>query len=317
MPRRSLLGLLALIAALIVSAGVFAGPGTMLAEQPVRNGSMKERYPAAEFNARGVDNLVWTESPNRQPGRGEVRAFFRKGTNTKIKLNTQGWGYTGGVDPPWVVYQQVVGDQSSIKLYRIDTRKRSNPPKGVNTANFEYSPTISGKWLLFARGSVDSNLQRIILFNRSNRQSRVLATVNGENINLLPGQVNGRWAVWTTCTSSACDVFRYDSTTRTKTKLPKPAGPTFVAQYGASVLPNGVIYAARSGEECGDTVRIIRFRSDDPATGTEIASLPAERDLSYGFARKRPNGSVDYLYDRRNCETLAGDIYRVNDPPAP
>jgi hypothetical protein len=75
-----------------------------------------------------------------------------------------------------------------------------------------------------------------------------------------------------------------------------------------------VVYAARSGTACGETVRIIRFRSDDPNTGTEIAALPAGRDAFSGWARTRPNGSVDYLYERVVCGNRSRDLYRINDP---
>jgi hypothetical protein len=142
----------------------------------------------------------------------------------------------------------------------------------------------------------------------------VLATVNGRYDILAPGQVNGNWAVWTTCSTSECNVFRYQISTRTKAKLPKPPGSATIYQYGASVLKNGVVYAARSGSSCGETVRIIRFRSDDPSTGTEIAAIAAGHDAFSGWARKRPNGSVDYLYERVVCSNLSRNLYRINDP---
>ena len=83
------------------------------------------------------------------------------------------------------------------------------------------------------------------------------------------------------------------------------------------MLKNGVVYAGRSGIDCGDTVRIVRYRAGDPPTGAEIAVVPAGIDFSHGFARTRPDGSVDYFYDRVTCATSADDVYRVNDPPAP
>ncbi len=215
------------------------------------------------------------------------------------------------------MYQQIVNNESDLKLYRADKRKRFNLPPSVNSRNWEFSPSISGPWVLFGRDDDESNVKRLILYNRSSHRLRVLATLNGEDNNLYPGQVNGKWSVWTTCSPSACNVFRYDSSARTKTKLEKPAGPTNAAQYAAAVLRNGVVYAARSETACGATVRLVRFRSDDPSTGTELAPLPAGMDLSHGFARTRPDRSVDYLYDRGNCATGATDLYRVNDPPPP
>ncbi len=241
------------------------------------------------------------------------------GAGSKIKLNKTGQGYTGAVDPPWVVYQQMnrVRSESSVKLYRIDRRRWVDLPRVVNGPDWEFSPRIDGKWILFGRDDDESSVKRLILFNRTTRQNRVLVTLNGADNILEPGQVNGKWAVWTICRGDVCDVYKYDIPARTRTKLPRPADPTGFSQYAAAVLANGVVYTTRSGDGCGVTVRIVRFRSGDPVTGAEIAVLPDGIDVSDGQARMRPNGSVDYLYDRVTCDSAAWDFYRVNDPPAP
>jgi hypothetical protein len=310
--RHTKIGLASLVGSLLLAGAVLAGPGILFPEQSVRTGPKNELAPAAEFSA-GVDNLIWTEHPN---GPGKSIAYFRKGTHAKIKLNTTGQGFSGGIDPPRIVYQQIDGGESDLKLYRIDTRKRSDPPAGVNSNDWEFAASISGKWILFGRDDDQSDHKRLILFNRTNRQARQLATLSGTDL-LAPGQVNGNWAVWTICNSSECNVFRYQISTRTKVKLAKPPGSASIYQYGASVLKNGVVYAARSGTACGETVRIVRFRSDDPNTGTEVAALPAGRDAFSGWARTRPNGSVDYLYERVTCSNLSRDLYRINDPTTP
>jgi len=38
-----------------------------------------------------------------------------------------------------------------VKVYNADTQTRSDPAAGVNTADWEWEPSISGDWLFFAR----------------------------------------------------------------------------------------------------------------------------------------------------------------------
>lgn len=60
-------------------------------------------------------------------------------------------------DPPMVAYQQVVNGNSDLKLYDADAQTRTDPPAGVNTFDWEWEPSISGDWLLFARRAARSS----------------------------------------------------------------------------------------------------------------------------------------------------------------
>ena len=56
----------------------------------------------------------------------------------------------------------------------------------------------------------------------------------------------------------------------------------------------------------------------DPATGTPLMSFPLGVDISWTYARRKTDGSVDVLYSRANCSPRVGfDLYRITDPPAP
>jgi hypothetical protein len=93
--RRTKIAGLSLVASLVLAGADLAGPAIVfLPEQSVRTGPKNELAPAAEFNANGIDNLIWTERPN---GPGKSTAYFRKGTNTKIKLNATGQGVSGSI----------------------------------------------------------------------------------------------------------------------------------------------------------------------------------------------------------------------------
>ena len=132
----------------------------------------------AQARSNGKDILVWTQAAAATPNRWNV--FLRRGTSTAIRLNTRGRGYNGDLTPPWVVYQQVVGGKSDLKLYRLDTRKRVALPAGVNTKHWEWRPRISGNWILFGRESVTSSRQTLLLVNRRTKAKRTLATITGE-----------------------------------------------------------------------------------------------------------------------------------------
>jgi len=218
----------------------------------------------------------------------------------------------GGIDPPTVAHQQVANGQSDIKLYNADTQNRSEPP-GVNTAQWEWGPSISGDWILFGRQDTSTNTQYVVLHNTNTSADFVLAQGTGPR---EAGQVNGDYAVWTRC--NPCDVFRRQISGPTDMKLQKPTTKTY--QYGPSVTSTGIVYVARSGQKCGSNVRIVRyFGVGDPAQGTVVAELGSGRDMYGTYARENADGSVDVFYDRLSCSNpKVSDIYRIHDPhPGP
>ena len=178
-----------------------------LTEQPVLTGPRNETQPAIA-RASSADVLIWTQS--RAGHRDQFDAYLRRGSGAKLKLNLRGLGFGGDVNPPWVTYQQIEGNKSDIKLYRLDKRKRVPAPRGLNTSQWERRPRMSGNWLLFARDRMSTPTTRLILFNRKTGAQRVLATgrYDGDNA-LSPGQINGNWAVWYKC-SPVCDGFLYN-----------------------------------------------------------------------------------------------------------
>jgi len=221
-------------------------------------------------------------------------------------------GYIGGIDPPVVAYQQVVEGNSDLKLYDVDTRARSDPPAGVNTSNWEWEPSISGDWLLFARQT--NSAQFVIL--RSLTTAAKVVLDQGRRFHHA-GQVSDDYAVWTRCGKTACNVVRRQLSTATDTVLARPADRF---QYGAAVTSTGIVYVARSSPKCGGSVKIARFfGAGDAADGTVVADLGANGwDLWSAYARENDDESVDVFYDRLLCGGNKADIYRVHDPhPGP
>jgi hypothetical protein len=306
--------LLVLVALLVTPAA-----SALLAETAVVATALSEFDPAGDWNAARTREYI-TYDRNSRLHPNHVDAFLRRinttsGAFTTVKLNTIGEGFGGGTDTPRVIYQQVYRGQSSLKLYRIDTGSRPALPAGVNTTQWEWHPTISGDWILFGRRKFSiPHADAILLFNLATLESRTLAT--SVNLALWPGQVEGDWVVWSRCVT-VCNVFKYQISTATTTKLarPDPTSDDPVHQWGPSVTGDGTVYLARGLSGCGEFTKIVRYSASDPAEGTVIAELPFERrDLTFTYARANDDGSTDVFYDRYSCATGRGDIYKVNDP---
>jgi hypothetical protein len=306
-----------LLAVLAASAALVAVPVALalLPETPVASTARNEFKPAAGFHSSGDELVSYSRSRS-----GHLRRYdailkrMSPGGTTMLKLNTRGRGYGGGIDSPNVVYQQVVDGRSNIFLYNIDDLSRKSPA-GVNTSQWEWSPTISGDWVLFGRQANSGPDARVILHNTSTSEDHQLTRIGRRTHAALPGQVAGNWAVYVRC-APVCNVIRYDINMETRLVLAKPVTSPPRYQYAAGVTSAGVTYVARAGPKCGSIVKIVRyFGATDPATGTVVARLPKGIDTFDIYVRENGDGSTDVLYDRVGCRTLRWDVYKVTDGP--
>lgn len=151
--RRGLF-IVAAVAALVVVPAAFA----LLSQHGVKATGLYEQLPAAETDGT-TQYFAWTQ--NSRSHRNHFDAFLTRTGDPRVKLNATGEGFIGGIDPPNVVYQQVRNGRSNLKLYNADTQARTVPPAGVNTAAWEWEPSISGDWLFFARQT--RSMQFVIL----------------------------------------------------------------------------------------------------------------------------------------------------------
>jgi hypothetical protein len=254
--------------------------------------------------------FAWTQNSRAHPNHFD--AFLTRTGDPRVKLNATGEGFIGGIDPPMVAYQQIRNGQSNLKLYNADTQTRADPPAGVNTADWEWEPSISGDWLFFGR---QTNTTQFVILHSLTTPTEVILD-QGPRFRHA-GQVNGDFAAWTRCTRTTCNVVRRQISTVSDTVLQKPATKF---QYGGAVTSTGIVYVARSGPKCGADVKVVRyFGATDPAGGTIVADLGAAgRDFWSAYARDNDDGSVDVFYDRYLCGKTSSDIYRIHDPrPGP
>jgi hypothetical protein len=308
------------LVAMLVGLVCIPAARALLAQTPVVTSARNDFGPGGGWHASGDELLVFGQSRPGKPYTYDAYVWRVTGSGTtKTKLNTTGTGFGGGVDSPLVVYQQVAAGNSDIKLYNLDTGTRGSPGAGVNTRNWEWRPTISGDWLLFGRSARSGATERVILYNRTTREQRVLGTTTKRSDFVVPGQVTGNWAVFFRCTRAqhGCTVVRYDIAAKTKRVVPRRNTAASRSQYGASVTPSGIVYLMRSGYGCGTSVRLVRFFGQgDPQYGTVLASIPAGKDTYYTYARVNPDTSVDVLFDRGSCRGNPNlDIYKVTEPP--
>ena len=96
-----------------------------------------------------------------------------------FRVNATGTnGANGSIDDGVLVYQQFKRGRSDLKFFDLEGRSRTSPPSGVNTDNWEYWPSLSDAWLLFAR-LYDNGVRRLVLFDLASGDSRILATFGG------------------------------------------------------------------------------------------------------------------------------------------
>lgn len=300
---------------LVILAGFVAVPlaFALLAEQPVFYASKNERNPAAGRDGGGGEVWAFTRSRPGNPNRYD--AYAKEGANAPFKLNTAGQGWTGGINYPLVAYQQVASGQSNIFLYNLSDDTRPLTPVGVNTGKWEWHPTISGDWLLYGRDNNSTPTQRVVLHNRNTHDERLLSKITKASHYLQADQVNGNWATYTRC-RPRCNVVRFDIARSTSMALGKPVTTRPRHQYAGAVTSTGAVYLIRSGPNCGQKVKIVRYDDahGDPALGTVVGALPSGFDIAFTFARVNAGGSVDVFYDRVKCSTGRFDIYKVTDP---
>jgi hypothetical protein len=210
-----------------------------------------------------------------------------------------------------LVYQQYRGNprrrgRSDLFFFDMSSGSRSKVA-GVNSRQWEYWPSSSGAWLLFARWSTHTNVRRLILHNLDSGERRVLQKVKGRKSFLGPGQVNGNYAVWYVC-RPRCEVLRYDIAARTRSAITNPGS----YQRAPSVTPGGTVYFSRGGRRCGASVTLVR----ESIHGDQDVLLKLQKglDIADTYAHGEPNGSTEVYYERNVCDRAAGsDIYKIRE----
>ena len=234
--------------------GVATAWATLLTPQPVVTAKGRQFDPSA---ALGGANIAYDQSRPGHPKQFDV--YVKPAGMARFKVNRRGQAFGGGIDGTTMIYQSVLRGQSNLRLFNLATHARSAPP-GVNTKRWEFLPTISGDWILYGQTwSFRPRNWRVILHNTNTSETRILdERVNRRHTDVVPGQVNGDYATWSSYNSRTRtgNVFLYQISTATKTKLPAPTGKV---QYFSSVTPAGTVFYVRSGARLWQPRRAARI----------------------------------------------------------
>src|SRR3972149_6590711 len=136
-------------------------------------------HRVGEYQAvRGKDFLAWQQNTRERPGHYDV--FARPiGGGTAFRVNAAGTnGANGGIEGDLLVYPEFGGGASDLKFFDLASKDRSPPPRGINTREWEYWPSISGQWILFGR-LAGNGAREIILYDLSTRDATTLAQLRG------------------------------------------------------------------------------------------------------------------------------------------
>ena len=232
-----------------------------------------------------------------------------------IKLNTSHSAVPGGISGTRAVFQIYTEHESNIRYYDLVTHVRTAFPAAVNTGRWEWDPSVSGDWLLFARRnfSVRPESDRILLYNMVSEELRVLAEATGNpDIDLRVGQVNGDYAVWDRCVPShhVCGIVRYQISTGQRLFVPRPTGRV---NYAASVSSAGDVFFARSSWTCGSYVNLRRWTPG--VAEVQLVALRKGQEVSNStFVYDAPGGGMRFMYARTPCTNVEFDLYEVVSP---
>jgi hypothetical protein len=297
-----------LAAALFVSASV-AVPAAVSAQGATEIPVLAT--PAGEFQpARTSNALAWERNTKARPN--EYAVMVQPDGGGPIQANhPRTSAAMGDFLGDRLVYQQYRGNpirrgRSDLFFFDISSETRSKV-SGVNGRQWEYWPSASGAWLLFARWNPHTNVRRLILHNLDSGERRVLDKVKGRKVFLGPGQVNGNHAVWSVC-RRRCNVIRYDIAARTASLISNPGS----SQRAPSVTPGGTVYFSRGGKRCGVSAALVRASLQG---GQQVlVELQDGVDIADSYAYTQPNGSIEVYYERNVCGRTAGsDVYKVRD----
>lgn len=265
--------------------------------------------------AVSTDYFAWSANSDASPG--QWNTYVRPiGGGAATRLNPGGTQSDNfGIDGSTVVYVVYNGSNDNLHMYDASTQTHSGLPQINTRRRHEYQPSLSGDWLLFTRSKPDA-WQKVILFNLSTGERRLLAKAPLPRTILRAGQVNGDWATFEHCRNhwpsggsySNCNVFRYQISTGDLVTIPNPG----LQQFEGGVSQDGTVYFTRTGDAdmgvCGADAQIIRY----PVGGPEvvIATLDAGFQSDLNRATDESDGSTTLYFVRNDCSAGPG-IYGI------
>jgi hypothetical protein len=270
--------------------------------------------------AVGNGYVAWQRTRKHHPGHSDV--MLRKPTGKVVKVNRGGTdGALGGIDRGRLVYQEYRGGDTQgykrkgwSRLVLINLKSMRRRPLGkLNSAAWEYKPSISQNKIMFGRVNQWGTKRAIVVYDlKSGREKRI--TYIEEEFYLQPGQINGgRYLVW----------IRWDdffSATANFYDLKRKTGSDYYLsneyyQWAPSVTAEGDVYFLQTHTRCGTHPAYIRITRKRDGYQDVAFRLPDGIDGSASYAYTNARGLPVLLFQRVRCGDLAhsGDIYKFLD----
>jgi hypothetical protein len=277
---------------------------------PVKTTAQDEILPSAGKDIGGSEDayLAWSQNSSGAPSHYDSWYQINGGTATKANLDgTAGWG--GGIDGPTLVSQEVTKNgngNSGLAFFDLSTQTRLDPPSGINDENWQWQPTVSGDYVLYGENSRPHNFWRTVLHNTNTDVETVLAHSTYKAQTSYPGQVNGDYATVSLVTPKTIQSRIRTISSRQNTFVPNLAlRPT----YYPAITPDGMVYFVRSGDACGDNVRIYRWMLGSADKPVLLTSFPAGSDAGTRLFAFNDGSSTSVYFDQYNCHSHLDDIY--------
>ena len=293
---------------IVACLGINASSVWAVTDTPVLTG------PDNDFRAVASQKyFAWNEVPGGGPGQADV--FVRESgapdPPTRVNALHQDSGL-GGISGHRLVFSQ--GEDIYVYNLRMGERR---PVSAINTNKYEFSPTISGHRILFARQTPENPLVKVRLYNLRTGSIGMIAPG-------FPGQIAGHFVVYTRCDLSACEIHRLNLHTDDERVITSPQS----WYYGTAALTrDGAAYfgAWSSGDpdDCGHgggplpgTGAVMRLQhgvteiTDAPLSFFSPYALETSTGVEVFYARFEPGEGDMY------CDYQSSDVYKLTDPDA-
>ena len=260
-------------------------------------------------STRAAGYLAYTQNSVRHPGHFDL--WVKPDSGHRWRTTTDA---TSGAHPGIDIGNTHLGDVLVWSKERRDawdlaftdlaTGDPLTVPAGINTRRAEREPSVSGDYLLFARGprSGSPYADTVVLYDLATDTSQVLDHTDRGLVNA--GWVSGDYVVWQKCPRSTCSIWRYQISTDTTIEMPAEVPVV----YSPAVTSDGTVFYSRSGYACGQHTKIVKVLPDGTTTST-VFSFPRGVDAVDLFAYPNLSATVDLYLSRVSCRTFDFDVY--------
>jgi hypothetical protein len=266
-----------------------------------------------EFGGSANANyLAWTQDEAGHLNRFHV--WVKPTGSPAFEVNQAGRAFTGQVDPAGTTLAYFFSGHGNydVKLYDMATQTRSAAPPNVNTGQDEYWPGPSATQLIFVRESRNSAKLYLVTDLTTGSKIAVKSIDPAKSFFPTPPRLMGNWITYAVCTTriTSCKAYRYDIAASTTRQIPNPR---HLFYFAPSADLAGNVYLERSGRNCGNSARLMKWTAGG-GSPTTVYAFNRGTDLTGTSVFDDNAGTVVVYVDLYDCPTGAGDIVSFTNP---